>query len=900
MPLSTAKASSSPHVWSCLSATKTLLCLEATEQGLSEHEALERKAKVGPNEFPKEKTSSLLIRWLRQFNNILIYVLLGAAVITGALGHLGDTLVILAVVIVNAAIGVYQEGKAEQAMTALRHLLALQATVIRAGKRARVAAEELVPGDIVLLEAGDKVPADLRLVQVDGLEVQEAILTGESLPVSKDISACSETTPLAEQHCMTFSGTLVMSGQARGVVVATGTKTELGRITGLLRNVKSLTTPLLEQMNQFARWITYFILSVALAMIAIGYVVERVPFVEMFMAVVALSVAAIPEGLPAVLTITLAVGVQAMARRHAIVRKLPAIETLGAVSVICSDKTGTLTQNKMMVADVVTTAERYKVSGDGYAPQGEITLKHGQVLARPDDLVELALAAAACNDAELSQAEGQWHVNGDAMEGALLAFAGKVMDTAASLEQLERLATLPFDAQYRYMATLHEFPEGCFFSVKGAPEQVISMCSHQLKTDGSAEPLTTEFWHEQANAMAHEGKRVLALARKACPQKLTTLKIENVNQGLTLLGLVGLIDPPRPESKAAVAECQAAGVQVKMITGDHRGTAEAIAQEIGLAHPDCVLTGADIDGMDDEMLAAAVSESSVFARTSPENKLRLVTALQGLGHIVAMTGDGVNDAPALKRADVGIAMGITGSEATKEVSDVVLADDNFASIVAAVREGRTVYDNIVKVISWSLPTSSGEALTIIVALLAGLTLPITPIQILWVNLVTSITLGLALAFEPSETNLMQRRPRERRRALLSGELVWHIILVSLLFLLGVFGIYRYAIAQDYPLELARTMALNTLVVMEIVHLLFIRNRHSPRLSWQAVRGTKVVWLTIACVTLAQLAVTYLSPLQAVFATASVAFADGLIILAIGALLFLAIECEKRLRLRRKA
>lgn len=885
--------------WFSLPVSQVVARLNSSDAGLTAADAAQRLAQYGPNELPQAKPSSWLLRWLRQFHNILIYVLLGAAVITALLGHVGDTLVILAVVLVNAAIGVYQEGKAEQAMAALRHLLALQASVVRDGTRVRIAAEQLVPGDLVVLEAGDKVPADLRLVQVDDLEVQEAILTGESLPVTKSSAACQRATPIAERSCMAFSGTLVLRGQARGVVVATGIATELGRITGLLSNVKTLTTPLLAQMNRFARWITYFILSVAVVLVIIGYFVEHIPFVDMFMAVVALSVAAIPEGLPAVLTITLAVGVQAMARRNAIVRRLPAIETLGAVSVICTDKTGTLTQNKMMVAQAVTAAENYRVSGDGYAPQGSITARDTELLNPPRDLVDLASAALACNDAELMYAQGQWSVQGDAMEGALLAFARKVLASHQASEHMQRLATLPFDAKHRYMATLHETPEGCMYWVKGAPEQIIAMCRQQQQADGSLAQLDPYFWHEQADAMAHEGKRVLALAGKRYGHKSTKITAADVEHDLTLLGLVGLIDPPRPETRAAVAECLAAGIQVKMITGDHRGTAEAIARQIGLAYPHQVLTGADIDTMDDHGLAAAVTTTSVFARTSPENKLRLVMALQAHGHIVAMTGDGVNDAPALKRADVGIAMGITGSEASKEAAEVVLADDNFASIVAAVREGRTVYDNILKVISWSLPTSSGEALTIMVALLAGLTLPITPIQILWVNLITSITLGLALAFEPSEANIMQRRPRSRNAMLLNGELVWHILFVSLLFLAGVFGIYSYAIAQAYSIELARTLALNTLVVMEVFHLLFIRNRHSAHLDWHAIRGTRVVWLTIICVTAAQFAVTYMPPLQAVFSTASVPIEDGLIVVAIGMLLFFVIEIEKRLRLRLK-
>ena len=803
-------------------------------------------------------------------------------------------------VLANAVIGFVQEGKAEQAMDAIRQMLAPHANVVRGGERARIEGEKLVPGDIVLLEAGDKVPADLRLISAHALGVQEAILTGESVPVEKHLKPVAQAAPLGDRSCMVFSGTLVTSGQGKGVVVATGSHTEIGRISGLLAQVETLSTPLVAQMDAFAKWLTLLILLVAAALLVYGYYVGRHSFSELFMAVVGLSVAAIPESLPAVLTISLALGVQAMARRNVIVRRLPAIETLGSVSVICTDKTGTLTRNEMMVASVLTCRHRFALEGSGYEPRGTLRLGEGDVAPSEHGVLEkLARAAALCNDAALHESAGVWQVEGDPMEGALLSFAGK-MDGDVRKERAAwtRTDAIPFDAKHRYMATLnHDHERRAFVFVKGAPERIFSMCRHQLDAAGKSEPLDTAYWHAQAEVVAALGQRVLAFAMKPVKPEHTVLEHSDVDGSLTLLGMVGMIDPPRAEAIAAVAECHGAGIRVKMITGDHAKTAAAIGRQIGLQNPDTVLTGADLDGMDDARLRQAVLDCDIFARTSPEHKLRLVMALQAHNMTVAMTGDGVNDAPALKRADAGIAMGKKGSEAAREAAELVLADDNFASIAAAVREGRTVYDNIKKVISWTLPTNAGEAMTIIVALLFGMTLPVTPVQILWVNLITAITLGIALAFEPTEENTMRRPPRARDEPLLSGQLVWHIVLVSVLFLAGVYGIYSYATVRGYPVELARTMAVNTLVVMEIFHLFFIRNIYGASLTWKAVRGTKVVWTVVGIVTVAQLGFTYLPPMQAVFDTVSISFRDGVLIVATGAALFAIIEAEKQVRLR---
>ena len=603
-----------------------------------------------------------------------------------------------------------------------------------------------------------------------------------------------------------------------------------------------------------------------------GYFVGHMPFAELFMVVVGVAVAAIPEGLPAVMTITLAIGVQAMARRNAIVRRLPAIEAIGSVSVICTDKTGTLTRNEMMVAAAETAAGSFSIAGEGYAPEGAVT--------PAGDLAQLARAATLCNDARLYRKDGAWAIEGDPMEGALLSFAGKV----GGDQSAKRLDALPFDSRHRFMAVLSESAAGRVTHVKGAPERVLRMCAS----------VDHAHWHAKADALAKQGLRVLAFAERAEPGH--SIDPETLEGGLTFLGLVGLIDPPRPEVIVAVAECKAAGIRVKMITGDHAGTAAAIAHQIGLDNPDHVLTGHDLDKLDEAQLALEVVGTSVFARTSPEHKLRLVTALQAGGLSVAMTGDGVNDAPALKRADAGIAMGLKGSEAAKEAADLVLADDNFASIAAAVREGRTVYDNLKKVISWTLPTNAGESMVIVLALLMGLAMPITAVQILWINLITGITLGIALAFEPTETGTMARPPRIRNASILSGALVWHVVLVATLFLAAVFGVFTYAIDKGYPLALAQTMAMNTLVVLEIFHLFFIRNLHSTSLTWAAARGTRTVWIVVVAITAVQSAVTYLPPLQAVLGTRSVPLMDGMLIVAIGAAFFALIEIEKQIRL----
>ena len=886
--------------WHALTADEAITQLETTRDGLSQEQVSQRLSSYGPNKLPEAPQASTLARFLKQFANLLVIVLMVAGILTAFLQHWIDTAVIFAVVIVNALIGVVQEGKAEKAMDSIRQMLALKAAVIRNGKRRTVAGEELVPGDVVLLEAGDKVPADIRLLSSHSLAIQESMITGESLPVEKGTSAVAEGAALGDRQCMAFSGTNVTSGQATGVVVATGAHTEIGRIGGMLSGVQKLTTPLVEQMDVLAKWITGFILTVAVILLVVGTLVLNQPFTELFLAVVGLSVAAIPEGLPAVLTITLAVGVQAMAKRSAIVRVLPAIETLGSVSVICSDKTGTFTRNEMMVVSVQTAANDYDVDGEGYAPIGDVLFNDKPVHTAEQPLLqEVALACALCNDAEIHHRDDNWSFEGDPMEAALVSFASKAtFDEGEDFKaRWRRTDVLPFDSTTQYMATLnHDHNGHGIVLVKGAPEVVLKLCCVQQTARGEEQSIDLTAWLDKAEALARKGQRVLAVASRSVPADHTVLSATDLQDSLCLLGLVGLIDPPRQEAISAVQTCLNAKIQVKMITGDHAVTAQAIGKQLGLTHTDKVLTGTELDALSDEQLKEAVQHTDVFARTTPEHKLRLVMALQSLGLTVSMTGDGVNDAPSLKRADAGVAMGLKGSEAAKEAAEVVLADDNFASIAAAVEQGRTVYANIKKVVSWTLPTNAGEALTIIVALLAGLPYPITPVQILWVNMITAVTLGMALAFEPTDAATMKKPPRPRGQALIQPALVWQILLVGTLFFLAVFGIYQYAIQAGHDVEYARTLAMNMLVGLEIFYLFFVRTMNLRSISLAGVRGTKVVWSAVGVVVVAQLAISYIPILQTVFGTHSPTLIDNLVIVLTGFALLIVLEIEKVVRL----
>ncbi|MHB8825878.1 MAG: HAD-IC family P-type ATPase, partial [Thiobacillus sp.] len=738
--------------WHSLPASDTLTRLEAPREGLTPDVVDARRAQYGANRLPPAQRQPGWLRLLLQFHNVLIYVLLAAGVITALLGHWLDSGVIFGVVVINAVIGFIQEGRAEEALDAIRDMLSPHAIVTRAGERHEIPAEELVPGDIVHLASGDRVPADLRLISVKNLQVMEAALTGESLAVDKQVDPVEADAALGDRACMAWSGTLVTHGQGAGVVVATGTATELGRISTLLATVEKLTTPLLKLMARFGQWLAGVILLLSALIFGFGVWVRGYPASDMFLAAVGLAVAAIPEGLPAIMTITLAIGVTRMAHRHAIIRRLPAVETLGAVSVICSDKTGTLTRNEMTVQTVIGADGVFAVSGSGYAPEGGFA-RDGE-RADPETyplLREVAHAAFLCNDAELRETAEGWQLTGDPTEGALLTLALKTgLDPRQIREALPRSDVIPFESEHRFMATLNHDHDGRgFIYLKGAPERVLALCDTQRSADGEA-PLDSGFWHARMEEAAAQGMRLLALAVRH--ETTTTLNFSDIEDGgFTLLAVLGLADPPREEAIQAVATCRAAGIQVKMITGDHAATAQAIGKQLGLGGHSTgeavrAVTGADIETLDDAQLREVVAKTDIFARASPEHKLRLVEALQSLGHVTAMTGDGVNDAPALRRADVGVAMGQKGTEAAKEAAEMVLADDNFASIAHAVEEGRTVYGNLKKAIVFILPTNAAQAGMVLIAILLGITLPITPVQILWVNMVSAVTLALALAF----------------------------------------------------------------------------------------------------------------------------------------------------------
>ncbi len=802
--------------WHALHLDDVFQRISGRLEGLTATEAEDRLTRFGPNLLKPPKRRGPAERFLLQFHNVLIYVLLAAAVTTALLQHWIDTGVILGVVFINAIIGFIQEGKAEKALAAIRDMLSLQATVLRDGRRGVLPAEKLVPGDIVHLQSGDKVPADLRLVHVKRLQIQEAALTGESVPVEKSSAHVDETTTIADRQCMAYSGTLVSYGQGTGVVVETGDRTEIGRIGAMLAEVQTLTTPLLLQLARFARWLTLAILVIAGLTMIFGVVVRHYSATEMFLAAVGLAVAAIPEGLPAIMTIALAIGVQRMARRNAIIRRLPAVETLGSVTVICSDKTGTLTRNEMTVQSVATARHMFDVTGVGYEPSG-IFVRDGAEI-HPDDhpvLSEITRAALLCNEAELRKTDDGWIMEGDPTEGALLTLAAKAgLDLDFERKSSPRTDIIPFESEHRFMATLHHGHQGHqghgFVYVKGAPERVLEMCATQRLHDGD-EALDPEHWQATAEDIAARGQRVLAIAWRSADTEHRDLTYADVEGNLTLLGLVGLIDPPRRAAIDAIARCQAAGIRVKMITGDHAITAQAIARQIGLANPDAVVTGQQLDDIDADRLRGTAAETDVFARASPEHKLRLVEALQAGGQVVAMTGDGVNDAPALKRANVGVAMGVKGTEAAKEAAEMVLFDDNFASIAHAVEEGRTVYENLKKSITFILPTNGGEAFTLIIAILMGTALPITAVQILWVNMITAVTLALALAFEPTERDMMKRPPRPADEPLLTGYMVWRIAFVSAILVAGTFGLFLWERAHGADEALARTVAVNTLV-----------------------------------------------------------------------------------------
>lgn len=880
--------------WYSREADEVLRHFGSTSEEIDTSEIKRRAEKYGPNRLTPQKRQSAVMRFLSQFNNILIYVLLAAAVITALLDHWINAWVIFGVVLVNALIGFLQEGKVEKAMEALKGLLSPRAMVRRNDRSMSVNAEELVPGDIVLLQSGDKVPADLRLLTVKDLRIDESLLTGESVPVGKQSSPVERNAALGDRKSMAFSGSLVTYGKGEGVVTGTGDDTEIGRISSLLGTVETLQTPLLQRIEEFARTLTIVILVVSSGLFAFGVLVRGYSMTEMFNAAVGLAVAAIPEGLPAIMTITLAIGVQAMARRRSIIRKLPAVETLGSVSVICSDKTGTLTRNEMTVRSVALPAKQFQVTGSGYDPHGSFLLDERETdLSAHPQMRALAHISLLCNDASLEKKDGIWALTGDPTEGALTALGRKAgYDPETEQREWPRIDQIPFESEHRFMATLHHNHSGnAYIYLKGAPEVVMDRCSLQRNGEED-EPLDRGHWEKLLETIASRGERLLAIACKPVTTEMTSLNFSDVEGGLTLLGVTGMIDPPRDEAIAAVKRCQQAGIRVKMITGDHADTAKAIGRMTGIGNGTTALTGSDIEAMSDSELAGRVEETDIFARSSPEHKIRLVKALQEKGNVVAMTGDGVNDAPALKRADVGIAMGQKGTEVSKEAAEMVLTDDNFATIASAVEQGRTVYDNLKKSILFVLPTNGGEALSILFAVALGYTLPITAVQILWVNMVTAVTLALTLAFEQAENNVMDRKPRRSDEPILSKLIVWRIAYVSLILLAGTFGLFLLYKQRGFSHETARTVAVNTLVCFELFYLFSSRFFVESVFSRKGFLGNPYVLYASGILIVLQAVFTYAPFMQHLFASVPLGASDWLLIVLVSSSVLFLVELEK--------
>jgi len=891
--------------WHHLSAEDAVQMLESNlEKGLSLFEVRHRQDRFGPNEFKGRKPRSPLRAFLKQFAQPLVYLLVLAAGVTAVLAHYVDAAVIFGVVLVNAVVGFLQESKAEKAIESLKQMVQTETTVIRDGVKRRVSSREITPGDLVLLQSGDKVPADLRLVESRDLQIDESALTGESVPVQKCAEVLPRDTILADRHNMAYAGTLVTYGQGKGVAAAIGDQTASGQIAEMISEAVDLETPLTRKIAHFSRVLLYAISALAGLTFAIG-LVRRGPVLDMFMASVALAVGMIPEGLPAAVTITLAIGVKRLARRRAIIRKLPAVETLGSTTTICSDKTGTMTQNQMTVQHIVTAEGHFEVTGSGYAPEGRLQRADGTPLdAVPPGVQSVLIAGALCNDSQITREDGRWKIQGDPTEASLLVSAQKGGYPVEELsKRLPRLDVIPFESDRQYMATLHA--DGAAgdnrIFVKGAVEKVLELCRCEAGADGTDSPLNREAVLRNTEALAARGYRVLAFAEGLRDPGKRSLSQDSWQGRLVFTGLQALMDPPRPESKQAVAACQSAGIRVKMITGDHALTAAAIAAQLGIRSRSAdaagmpkTLTGRELADLTDEQLISAVEETSVFARVDPAQKLRLVEALQARGHVVAMTGDGVNDAPALKQANIGIAMGLAGTDVAREAADMVLTDDNFATIEAAVEEGRGVFDNLTKFIIWTLPTNLGEGLLIMLAIFIGLALPVTPVQILWINMTTALFLGLMLAFEPTEAGVMARPPRDPKKPIITRPLVFRLFLVGAVMAAGGFWIFDHIVEGGGSVAEARTIVVNVVVFTELFYLFNCRSL--TRSPW-AIGFLSNRWAVFGALGMAglQILLTYVPLMNRWFGTAPITGLEWLEVLGVSLLAYVLVDLEKHFR-----
>ncbi|EHG7610963.1 cation-transporting P-type ATPase [Citrobacter sedlakii] len=876
-----------------LSVDEVLNNLQSQSSGLTQNEASARLARDGANALPEKAGKPVWLRFLTHFHDVLIYVLIAAAALTAIMGHWVDTAVILGVAVINALIGHVQENNAEKSLKGIRNMLSSAAVVIRNGQHETAPTTELVVGDIVVLRAGDRIPADLRVMEAHNLRVEEAILTGESTVVDKTAEALEGELPLGDRKNLLFSGTTLSAGAGLGVVIATGEATELGHINQMMTAIEKHRTPLLVQMDKLGKAIFSLILAMMVGLFIFSLLLRDMPMGELLLSLISLAVAAVPEGLPAIISIILSLGIQTMARKRAIIRKLPTVETLGAMSVICSDKTGTLTMNEMTVKAIITADKNYRVQGNSYEPTGEILVENDATTAemRPGSVLETYLRTIdLCNDSQLMRNEqGHWGITGGPTEGALKVLAAKANLPAIDTELRSKI---PFDSQYKYMATHFRIGQDERVLVTGAPDVLFKLCQQQQTATGT-EAFTQAHWEAEIARYAKEGLRMVAAAWKPTRADAGTLTHDCLSDGLIFLGIAGMMDPPRPEAIDAIGACQQAGIRVKMITGDHPQTAMSIGGMLGIHNSAHAVTGYELEQMDDTALAEAAVTYDIFARTSPEHKLRLVKALQNKGEIVGMTGDGVNDAPALKQADVGIAMGIKGTEVTKEAADMVLTDDNFATIASAVQEGRRVYDNLKKTILFIMPTNLAQGLLIIVALLAGNLMPLTPVLILWMNMATSATLSFGLAFEAGERNIMRRPPRRPHENVMDGFAIWRVGFVGTLIAASAFMLEAWLQPRGHSPEFIRTVLLQTLVTAQWVYMLNCRVSDGFSLG-RGLLMNKGIWLVSGILLLLQLAIIYVPFLQMMFGTEALPLRYWGITLAIGVALFLIVEIEKPL------